>query len=506
MKICDVLKNQAFTTSKTNIRLQTTMIDTHCHLDNKQFDNDRPATIERAFEGGMTHLMIPAIEPARFQAVLGLAASDERIFCGMGIHPHHASEASDEALGNVEDLSHGTKVRAIGEIGLDYHYDFAPRDVQQKAFRAQLRIAKHRNLPVIVHNRESDDDLFRILDDEQDGSLRGVLHCFSGTPEQAERAVNLGFHVSFTGNITFKTSTLSETVSSVPMDKLMIETDAPYMAPVPHRGKRNEPAFVRLVAEKIADLRGLSLETVLATTSGTAQRFFNITAILFAFFLASMLLAPMLAFGQLTDDEDDDKPVPFVNPFPKTIGFGGTVGALTLVDLANNTTFSYPGTAIIGGGNIRYYFNDGIALDAGYYAGENFAPTRVIPGAPPPQMYPDRFQTIDLAFHFTANAGNIVNFCFGFGGSYTMLTPNAGPNAVSDNQFGFNGKLVSLCLNLPTPLGIFYPGFEWHINGVFFLNRQKTYTGPMDIRTQYGFVYSVPRFNLYWFPTFGAAK
>ncbi len=494
------------------------MIDTHCHIDNKQFDNDRAATIERAFAGGLTHLIIPAIEPTRFQSVLGVVRSDERIFCGMGIHPHHALEASSDALRQVEDLSFSERVQAIGEIGLDYHYDFAPRDVQQDVFRAQLRIAKRRNLPVIVHNRESDDDMMRILDEEQDGSLRGVLHCFSGTPEQAERAVKLGFHVSFTGNITFKASTLSETVASVPMDKLMIETDAPYMSPVPHRGKRNEPAFVRLVAEKIAEIRSMSLENVFATTSATAHEFFriptrisggNVAQILVALLFSCMAFgATQTAFAQ-NDDDDDDKPVPFVNPYPKTFGIGAVAGTHTLIDVHTPSgTLSYTGQAIIYGGNMRYYFTDVIALDAGYYTGNNFAPTLPIPGGATPQPFPNRFQAIDAGLYFTTNPGNTLNVCFGVGASYLLTTFNAGPDTPPDasSGFGFNAKLVSLGLNVPTSFGLLYPGAEFHVNGAFFASpRDKDYGNGNRVK-QSGYLYTVLRATLYWFPSFGASK
>ncbi|TAE27026.1 MAG: TatD family deoxyribonuclease [Candidatus Kapaibacterium sp.] len=492
------------------------MIDTHCHIDNKQFDSDRAATLERAFADGMTHLIIPAIEPTRFQTVLNIVRSDERIFCGMGIHPHHALEASSDALRQVEDLSFSERVQAIGEIGLDYHYDFAPRDVQQDVFRAQLRIAKRRNLPVIVHNRESDDDMMRILDEEQDGSLRGVLHCFSGTPEQAERAVNLGFHVSFTGNITFKASTLSETVASVPMNTLMIETDAPYMSPVPHRGKRNEPAFVRLVAEKIAEIRSMSLEDVLTTTSATAHEFFRIPTRISGGNTAQMLIALLLsclafvstqtAFAQ--SEEEDDTPVPFVNPYPKTFGIGGVAGAHTLIDVHSPSgTLSYTGQAIIYGGNMRYYFTDAIALDAGYYTGNNFAPTVAVPGGSPPQPFPNRFQAIDAGLYFTTNPGNTLNVSFGVGASYLISTFNAGPTTPPDSSSGFGAhlKLISVGLNVPTSFGLLYPGAELHINGAFFSPRDKDYGNGTRVQ-QIGYLYSVIRATLYWFPSFGTGK
>jgi TatD DNase family protein len=471
------------------------MIDTHCHLDHKQFDEDRSEAAARAFADGMTHLVIPAIEPSRFDEVLALAESDERIFCGMGIHPHDALKASDEALARVEELSYGAKVRAIGEIGLDYHYDFAPREVQHEAFRKQLQIAKRRNLPVIVHNRESDDDLMNILDDEQDGSLRGVLHCFSGTPEQAERAVQLGFHISFTGNITFKKSTLSETVSTVPMDKLMIETDAPYMSPVPHRGKRNEPAFVRLVAEKVAEIRSMTLDDVLLQTSNNAKRFFNLSV------LALMLIsAPFLAFAQGTaNEEEEEKYVEPPNPYKKVIGVGGLFGLNTLTEFTSKGNQGYDGQATGPGASVVVYLNDNFAINAAYLFGSNKAVTAIDPQTgKPKQPRPNDHQCFDLSLQWIANPSNIVNFHFMIGASY--LTNNFDQDSLQ-SYWGFHANIIGVSLNLKTPIGIFYPGFEWRANIVLGLKDEKRY-GPTDVRTLTGFVYSVPRATLYWFPNF----
>ncbi len=471
------------------------MIDTHCHLDHKQFDDDRTEAAARAFAAGMTHLVIPAIEPSRFDGVLALAASDERIFCGMGIHPHDALQASDEALARVEELSYGAKVRAIGEIGLDYHYDFAPRDVQQTAFRKQLQIAKRRNLPVIVHNRESDDDLMNILDDEQDGTLRGVLHCFSGTPEQAERAVGLGFHVSFTGNITFKKSTLSETVSSVPMDKLMIETDAPYMSPVPHRGKRNEPAFVRLVAEKVAEIRSMTVEDVLSRTTDNAKRFFTLSI------LALMLMAaPLTTFAQSTANEDDDeKYVEPPNPYKKVIGVGGLFGGNTLVDFTSSGNQTYDGQAVGPGASLAFFLSDYFALNASYWQGTNVSPTKIDPRTGKArQLRPDDQQAFDLSLQYVVNPSNILNFHFMLGASY--LTNNFNRDSLQ-GYWGFHMNIIGISLNLKTPIGIFYPGAEFRANIVLGLNESKRY-GLTDLRTLYGFVFSIPRVTLQWYPNF----
>lgn len=479
------------------------MIDTHCHLDHKQFDSDRAETLERAFDAGVTHLVIPAIEPSRFDAVLDLVASDKRIFCGIGIHPHDALKASEEALVRVEELSYGTRVCAIGEIGLDYHYDFAPPDVQQEVFRKQLRIAKRRKLPVIVHNRESDDDMMAILDEEQDGSLAGVLHCFSGTPEQANRAVELGFHLSFTGNITFKKSTFSETVASVPMDKLMIETDAPYMAPMPHRGKRNEPAFVRLVAEKIAEIRSMTIDDVLRQTTQNAVRFFQLHSALVCI-LSAMLMSIVLlgsspqALAQTNDDDESYVEPP--NPYSKVIGVGGIFGSNQVTDITSKGTNTRKGFALGLGASLGVYLNDHWALNASYLYGINrTVSTEIVPQTGmPEQPNPNEHQAFDLSLQFVANPSNILNFHFMLGASY--LTSNLNLEG-SKSYWGFHANIVGVSVNIKTPIGIFYPGVEYRANFVIGQNETRKY-GPADERTLYGFVYSVPRFTLYFFPNF----
>lgn len=476
------------------------MIDTHCHLDHKQFDQDRNEALKRAFEGGMTHLVIPAIEPTRFDGVLALAESDERIVCGMGIHPHDALQASDEALRRVEELSHNERVRAIGEIGLDYHYNFAPPEVQKEVFRQQIRIAKRRNLPIIVHNRESDDDVMNILTEEQDGTLRGVLHCFSGTPEQAARAVELGFHVSFTGNITFKKSSLSETVASVPMNTIMIETDAPYMTPVPHRGKRNEPLYVGLVAEKIAEIRSMSLSDVLQQTTQTAKNFFRLNLVLFA--IVTTLLAASfssLAIAQTSEEEEEYVEPP--NPFPKLIGVGGVFGANTLTDFNSRGTQSpYEGQALGPGGSLVVYLSNHWAINASYLYGINRTVTNIDPRTGMSrQDRPNEHQAFDLSVQYNVNPWNILNFYFMLGGSY--LTNNINLDGVK-GYLGFHVNLIGIGVNIKTPIGLLYPCAEYRANLVIGLRDEFKQYGPGDTRQLYGFVFSVPRVGLYFFPNF----
>ena len=241
------------------------MIDSHCHLADEVFAADLEAVVGRARDAGLERaLTILAAgddkEEAQAQRLLSLWP-DVRL--AIGVHPHAANEfaaAPDEAAIRVrQQLTRTPAARAVGEIGLDYHYDFAPPDVQQQVFRAQAALAVDLNLPVVIHTREADDDTVRILREEGGGRLRGVLHCFTGGPSLARAGLDLGFYISLSGIITFPRSTeLRETVRAVPLDRVLIETDSPFLAPVPYRGKRNEPAHVARVADTLAELHGIA--------------------------------------------------------------------------------------------------------------------------------------------------------------------------------------------------------------------------------------------------------
>jgi TatD DNase family protein len=240
------------------------VIDSHCHLDDPRFDPDREAVLQRARAAGLTlALAIDAV---------GLAESVPWLYATAGVHPH---EASDAALEAVEDRARHPKVLAVGEIGLDYHYDHAPRPVQREVFAAQLAIARRAGKPVVIHTREAWADTVSILRAEWDGT--GVMHCFSGSWEEAVEALDLGFCISFAGILTFpKAAPLRETAARLPLDRLLIETDAPYLAPVPHRGKRNEPAYVVHTAQALAEARRAPFEEVVAQTTANFARLFQL--------------------------------------------------------------------------------------------------------------------------------------------------------------------------------------------------------------------------------------
>jgi TatD DNase family protein len=255
------------------------MIDSHCHIAGEEFADDLGAVVERATAAGVTGALCilaagDVAEAARVSRVRSLWPATR---FAVGVHPHQAGEFAGRAPALI-DLVRGCVSReracAIGEIGLDYHYDFAPRDVQQEVFRAQTRLARELDLPVVIHTRDAADDTFRIIGEE--GGLRGVFHCFTGDAATARRVLDLGFCLSFAGIVTFpKAAELRDVARLVPGERLLAETDSPYLAPVPHRGRRNEPAFVTRVIEALAEARGEAPAHVAETTARTFANLFG---------------------------------------------------------------------------------------------------------------------------------------------------------------------------------------------------------------------------------------
>jgi len=256
---------------------QLPLVDSHCHIDMPQFDEDRIAVLERARSAGVERLLVVGCADAaaghrralRVAEELGLPAS-------AGVHPHDAKGADDTLLAEITELGRSRAVVAIGEIGLDFYYDNSPRDEQREVFRRQVRLAREVGLPVIVHTRDADSETAEILEGEGAGEVGGVIHCFTGGDELARRALELGFHISFSGIVTFPGAEgIREVARTMPLDRLLVETDAPFLAPVPHRGKRNEPAFVAEVLRKVAELRGLDLGELGRATVTSFDRLFG---------------------------------------------------------------------------------------------------------------------------------------------------------------------------------------------------------------------------------------
>jgi TatD DNase family protein len=257
------------------------LIDSHCHIDLPQFDDDREAVVGRAREAGLAEMLLVGgvDEAGGLERALGVA---ESFFLPVtaGVHPHEARLASDGVYDQLRGLAREDRLVAIGEIGLDFHYDLSPRDTQREAFRAQVRLARDVGLPVVVHTREADEETATLLEEEGAGEVGGVIHCFTGGLELARRSLDLGFSISFSGIVAFpRAEVIQQVAREVPDDRLLVETDAPFLAPPPHRGQRNEPAFVVEVARQVAALRGVSLETVGALARRNYARLFRRTLV-----------------------------------------------------------------------------------------------------------------------------------------------------------------------------------------------------------------------------------
>ena len=236
--------------------------DAHAHLSFPQFDEDRDAIIARLQESQVSILINPGTNVQTSEGAIAIAQTLPFVYANVGLHPGDVNHFDMNDLEKLESLSYCEKVVAIGEIGLDYHYPDHNKSIQETCFREMLRMAKRRDLPVVIHTRDAWADTFRILEEEKSSNLRGMMHCFSGGIEEAQRCLKLGFKISIPGTITFKKSTLPEVVSALSLEDLLTETDCPWLAPTPYRGKRNEPAFVVEVAKKIAEIKGVAVEKV----------------------------------------------------------------------------------------------------------------------------------------------------------------------------------------------------------------------------------------------------
>lgn len=475
--------------------------------------------LQRAFDSGVERIIIPSIGTEGWDSLQALVESDERIYRGIGIHPHNVAAITNDDIARAERESTNTRVVAIGEIGLDYYYDFAPKDVQQHWFREQLRLAKRVDKPVIIHNRESDDDVLRIIEEEQDGTLKGVLHCFSSGTDILHRALDLGMHVSFTGNITFKKSLLDDVVRSVPDGRYMIETDSPYITPVPHRGKRNEPAHVRYIAEKIAELRNTTLESIITMTTLTANTLFRLAI------LTAMIIAPMQLLAQATSDTDstDEPEVELVHPYPKSFGVSFIAVTNTIVDAWTSldpavqikpNVYSYDGILSFGG-SFHYAISDKIKFEFGYIRSKNIKKLRNLSDGftfnDVGDSLPDIHQVLEGTMQYMFNPYSRVVF-YGTGGiSYLMNDFNGGQGFVNDKDPNDRGRTrnllglvggIGLFVNINTPYGILAPGGEWRLN--FFSSSedsrflyQNKYV-PANVAT----FFSMPRISITFFPKF----
>ncbi|MFJ7756175.1 TatD family hydrolase [Peribacillus muralis] len=253
------------------------LFDTHVHVNAEQFHEDLEEVIERAKEAGVNNMVVVGFDRPTIKRAMELVETYDFMYAAVGWHPVDAIDMTEDDLQWIEELTNHPKVVAIGEMGLDYHWDKSPKDIQKEVFRKQIRLAKKVGLPIIIHNRDATADIVNILKEEEASSVGGIMHCFSGSAETALECVDMNFYISLGGPVTFKNAKKpKEVAAAVPLDRLLIETDCPYLAPHPFRGKRNEPSYVKLVAEQIAEIKQLSIEEVSKTTTENAKKLFGI--------------------------------------------------------------------------------------------------------------------------------------------------------------------------------------------------------------------------------------
>ncbi len=481
------------------------MIDTHAHIDADEFIDDLQDVIERAFNSGLEAVIVPAIRPERFDNLFKTLEMDSRLYGGIGVHPHNAGEVDDKILQMIYNTAaKHQQVKAIGEIGLDYYYDYAPKEVQSKVFREQLEIAKDLQIPVIVHNRDSDEDLFKILNEAQNGKLKGVLHCFSGDEDLLKRTIDLNFNVSFTGNITFKKFDAIQTVKNVPDDRYMIETDSPYMTPVPFRGKRNEPSYVSYIANKIAEIKNIEIDEVIKMTTNNAKKFFGLMTLI----MFTLIMVNNNSFAQNNEDEEyyeDYEEHPGYNKF---IGFGPVIGTNTIVESYNPrpNNVSYEGLLSLGG-IIHYSLSEYIILSGSYVYSKNEKLKEIYK-----DLEPNIHQQIEITANFIVNPHSRINL-YGFvGPSYLFndygIPSTHGGGIESKNSLGVNTGL-GFFFNIPiNGAGLITFSAEWKLN--FMLSKNifeydsrelpgSPYRNqPVEVST----FFSIPRMNIIYYPEF----
>lgn len=517
------------------------MIDTHAHIDIEEFNEDRGKVIEEAFASGVENILIPAIEPDAFEGILKLSEEYDNLYFAIGIHPNYVTQYNPESEKRTEQIAESGNAKAIGEIGLDYHYNFSPREDQIKAFDRQLALAKSVNLPVIVHNREASDDIYNLLKKHQNGNLRGVMHCFSEQAEYLEKILDLGFFVSFTGNVTFKKFNAVEAVEKVPLSRFMIETDSPYMAPVPHRGKRNEPKFLKLVAEKIAEIKSISFQEVVDMTTQNAKSFFKLSILAIAFLLMknsmfagnndngfekhfdndAIALNSSQYDNNYADDEDsksEDSKYALKHPYFKRLGIGFTAGANTIVEtykVINPQDLSYPGIAAFGG-LVTYYPLDYLSFNVTYLYSQSKKLNTDSKGLIPISTY----QLFEITSNWIANPYSRVNV-YALGG-FSLLFQNVPSGnadetghvlAANDTKTGINAG-IGFIFNIPIKgAGMFAINAEWKLN--FILGEVNYAHDPRQVlgdttpdelskipAVSATSFFSIPRVGLSWYPDF----
>jgi len=480
------------------------MIDTHAHIDTEAFAEDIDEVIARARAAGVEHIIIPAIEPNGYDNLIELVDKYDMLYFGIGVHPHSADKFDDNVEQRIRELAKHPKCVAIGEMGLDYYYnELSAADVQKRVFRRQIEIAKELGKPIIVHNRDSDEDLIEILKEYQDGNLKAVLHCFPESKELLEKAMDLGFNVSFTGNITFKKSEHKEVLELVPLDRFMIETDSPYMAPVPNRGKRNEPSFVKEIAKKISEVKNMNYENILEQSTKNAKSFFKIIMLVLSIALFTHTSKAQDNY-RYEDNYDEPAPDYEVAPYSKFIGIGGFFGTNTIVESQvyiedsniPDKNISYEGISAYGGTVTFGGLADYLLLQVGYAYSKNTKVQETSPGS-----LPNIHQLIEFSSLWIPNPHNKINVFGAIGPSYIMNSINGEENA----QIGLNTG-VGFIFNIPIKgAGLLNLTAEWRLNFDLVAVKREIEVQPnppVSTTIDSKSFYSIPRLNIIFYPDF----
>lgn len=281
LNLVEGVRRSSMAKKKKNTKLPAlsaglSLVDTHCHLDFADYDTDRPEVIQRAIDAGVTRMVTIGIDLTTSRMAVEIAAGNARVWAAVGVHPHHVSGLTSTDLDEIVTLAAAPKVVAYGEIGMDKVRNYAPLDVQKEKFRQQVALAKELNLPMIIHDREAHDDILSVLHDSMPFPRGGVIHCFSADAALAQEFMTLGFYISIPGVVTFnKAEELQDAVRVIPLNVLLVETDAPFLSPMPKRGRRNEPSHVLYTAKKVAELKGVSLDELAEVTSRNAVHLFG---------------------------------------------------------------------------------------------------------------------------------------------------------------------------------------------------------------------------------------
>lgn len=480
------------------------MIDTHCHLDSKDYIEDLEKVIDDAFVQGVSGMIIPSTEPSNFERVEEISIHHKNVFFALGVHPHNAYEYNEDVEQNIESKAKQSngKLVAIGEIGLDYYYNFAPRNVQIDTFRRQLKLAKRLNLPAIIHNRNSNEDLLKIIEEEQDGNLKLVLHCFSENVDFLQQVLDLGAYVSFTGNVTFKKNLLAETVKNVPNNRFFLETDSPFMAPVPFRGKRNEPKFIEIIANKIAEIKSIKVNEVIEMTTRNAKHFFNLMMLLLLLFI------PLTIFASEADTTNHPEETTELSPieyYEKFIGIGANFGSNTIVvvkrwredNVIKDFNSAWEGK-FFWGAHISYSPLDFLITRLEYIYTHDLHEYYIDNTK---NEYTNIYRILSFDALLVLNPSSRVNYFLGAGPSIMFNTYNMGnPYHTSKTKVGINGTLGFL-INIPiSKAGLLTLSGEWLL--LFDLSQDETYDVGFNRNVTNYYFYSMPRFTFTFFPDF----